>query len=171
MRKKNLEDFQHEQIILKSKMPICLKRKIYIQCVIPAMTYVCETWKLTKQTENLFRIAQKAMERTMLGMTLRDRKRSAWIREKTRIKDIIQVFKQQKQRWARHVARMNDNRWTKRLTEWHPYNDKRSRKRPDTRWRDEIEKFAGVAWQRLAQDRQLWRELGKAFVQQWTYNG
>ena len=48
---------------------------------------------------------------------------------------------------------MNDNRWTKRLTDWHPYNEKRSRKRPDTRWKDEIEKFAGVAWQRLAQDR------------------
>ena len=50
-------------------------------------------------------------------------------------------------------------------------NKKRSRKRPDTRWKDEIEKFAGVAWQRLAQDRQLWKELGKAFIQQWTYNG
>ena len=33
---------------------------------------------------------------------------------------------------------------------------------------DDIEKFAGVAWQRIAQDRQLWKELGKVFVQQWT---
>ena len=63
--------------------------------------------------------------------------------------DIIQVVKQQKWRWAGHVARMNDNRWTKRLTDWHPYNEKRSRKRPDTRWKDEIEKFAGVAWHRI----------------------
>ena len=47
---------------------------------------------------------------------------------------------------------MNDNRWTKRITDWHPYNEKQSRKRPDTRWRNEIEKFAGVAWQRLAHD-------------------
>ena len=37
------------------------------------------------------------------------------------------------------------------LTDWHPYNEKRSRRRPDTRWRDEIENFAGVAWQRIAQ--------------------
>jgi len=69
----------------------------------------------------------------MLGITLRDRKRSTWIREKTKVKDIIQVVKQQKLRWTGHVARMNDNRWTKRLTDWHPYNEKRSRKRPDTR--------------------------------------
>jgi len=130
------------------------------------MTYGCETWKLTKQAENLLRVAQKAMERAMLGITLRDRKRSTWIREKTIVKDIIQVVKQQKWRWAGHVAKMNDNRWTKRLTDWHPYGEKRSRKRPDTRWKDEIKKFAGVA-----QDRQLWKKLGKAFVQQWTYNG
>ena len=129
------------------------------------------TWKLTKQAENLLRVAQRAMERAMLGITLRDRKRSTWIREKTKVKDIVQVVKQQKWRWAGHVARMNDNRWTKRITDWHPYNEKRSRKRPDTRWKDEIERFAGVAWQRLAQDRQLWKKLGKAFVQQWTYNG
>jgi len=57
-----------------------------------------------------------------------------------------------------------------RITDWHPYNEKRSRKRPDTRSRDEIGKFAGVAEQKLAQDRQLWKELGKPFIQQWTYN-
>ena len=34
-------------------------------------------------------------------------------REKTKVKDIIQVVKQQKWRWAGHVARMNDNRWKK----------------------------------------------------------
>ena len=129
------------------------------------------TWKLIKKAENLLRVAQRAMERAMLGITLRDRKRSTWIREKTKVKDIVQVVKQQKWRWAGHVARMNDNRWTKRLTDWHPYNEKRSRKRPDTRWKDEIEKFAGVACQRLAQVRQLWKELEKAFVEQWTYNG
>ena len=60
---------------------MCLKRKVYNQCVIPAMTYGCETWKLTKRTENLLRIAQRAM----LGITMRDRHRSTWIRAKTRV--------------------------------------------------------------------------------------
>ena len=81
-------------------------------------------------------------------MTLRDRRRPTWIREKTRVKDIIQVIKQQKWRWAGHVASMNDNRWTKIITDWHPYNDKRSGKGPDTRWRDKFKIFAGVAWQK-----------------------
>ena len=129
---------------------MCLKRKVYNGCILPAMTYGCETWKLTKSSENKLRIAQRAMERAMLGVTLRDRKRSTWIRGKTRVKDIIQIIKQQKWRWAGHLARRDDNRWTKRLTDWCPWDCKRSRKRPDTRWRDEIEKFAGRSWQRLA---------------------
>ena len=74
--------FGKNQDILKSKMPICLKRKIYNQCVIPAMTYGCETWKMTKKAKNLLRVAQRDMERAILGITLRDSKRSTWIREK-----------------------------------------------------------------------------------------
>ena len=52
---------------------MCLKRKVYNGCILPAMTYGCETWKLTKSSENKLRIAQRAMERAMLGVTLRDR--------------------------------------------------------------------------------------------------
>ena len=84
--------------VLKSKFPMCLKRKVYNACVIPAMTYACETWKLTKRSEDLLRVAQRAMERAMLGITLRDRKRTTWIRRKTGIRDIIQFVKQQKWR-------------------------------------------------------------------------
>ena len=73
--------FGKNRDILKSKMPICLKRKICNRFVIATMTYGCETWKLTKQTKSLFRIAQRAMEKAMLGITLRDRERSTWIRE------------------------------------------------------------------------------------------
>ena len=63
------------------------------------MTYGCETWKLTKRTENLLRIAPTAMERAMLGITMRDRHRA-----RTGVKDIVQVVKKQKWRWAGHVA-------------------------------------------------------------------
>ena len=107
----------------------------------------------------------------MLGITMKDRHGSTWIRAKIRVKDIVQVVKKQKWTWAGHVAKMKDNRWTKRKTGWCPHNDKRSRKRPDTRWRDGIENFAGKTSQRIAQDRQLWEELGKAYFQQWADKG
>jgi len=39
------------------------------------MTYGDETWKLTKQTENSLRIAQKGHGKATLEITLRDRKK------------------------------------------------------------------------------------------------
>ena len=163
--------FNKYKDVLKGKLPMCLKRKVYNKCIVPAMTYGCETWRLTKRTENLLRTAQRAMERAMLRITIRDMKSSAWIRRQTRVRDIVKFIKLMKWRWAGHLARRDDNRWSRKLTDWCPLNRKRSRKRPDTRWRDEIQRFAGVTWQRKARCRSSWKEMGKAFVQQWTING
>ena len=67
----------------------------------------------------------------MLGISLRDKKRSSWIRENTRVKDILVAIKEQKWRWADYVARREDNRLNKRLTDWTPREGKRDRRRPD----------------------------------------
>ena len=106
----------------------------------------------------------------MIGISLRDKKRSSWIIENTRVKDIFVAIMEQKWRWAGHVARRDDNRWNKRLTDWTPREGKRDRRRPDRRWRDEIEKAAGTTWQQLARSRESWKRLREAFVQQWTVN-
>ena len=75
---------------------------------------------------------------------------------KTRVKDIVQVLeKKQKWKWTGHIARMNDNRWATKITDWCPSEDERSKKQHDTRWRDAIEHFAGNTSQRLDQNREL----------------
>ena len=56
----------------------------------------------------------------MLGISLRDKKRASWIRENTKVKDILVTIKEQKWRWAGHIASREDNRWNKRLTDWTP---------------------------------------------------
>jgi len=66
------------------------------------------------------------------------------------------VIKQEKWNWEGRVARMNDNRWTKTITDWHPYNNKRSKKRSDSRWREEIERFVGIVWQRIGSYGRIW---------------
>ena len=135
------------------------------------MLYGCETWKLTKAMETKLRSAQRAMERSMLGFILKDRKRASWIREQTGVKDILEAIKEQKWKWAGEVARKEDGRWSRRMTDWTPRDGKRGRGRPDRRWRDEIERFAGATWHRLAQSCESWKKLGEAFVQQWTSDG
>ena len=79
----------------------------------------------------------------MLGISLRDRKRASWVREKTKVNDILVAIKEQMWRWAGHLARREKYRWTKRLTDWTPREGKRDRRRPDKRWRDEIQKPQG----------------------------
>ena len=58
-----------------------------------------------------------------------------------------------KWRWAGHIARMKDNRWTKRCTEWQPKRGKRSRVRPCRRLQDDITRKEGTTWNRKAIDR------------------
>ncbi len=106
----------------------------------------------------------------MLGITWRDRKRATWIREQTKVKDILMTIKKKKWSWAGHIMHRTDNRWTKRVTEWQPRNSKRSQGRQRIR-RDEIVAFAGVRWSSPTSDREKWKGLGKAFVLQWTGNG
>ena len=114
---------------------------------------------LQKPMENKLRSAQRGMERLMLGISLRDKKRGSWTRENTKVKDILVAIKEQKWRWAGHVARREDNSWNKRLTVLIPREGRRDRRRPDKRWRDEIEKTSGATWQQLAKLWESWKRL------------
>ena len=48
------------------RIPMRLKRRLFHQCVLPAMLYGCETWALTKATEDRLAKAQRRMERHIL---------------------------------------------------------------------------------------------------------
>ncbi|CAH2244465.1 jg15944 [Pararge aegeria aegeria] len=54
------------------------------------MTYGAETWTLTVDLIHKFKVAQRAMKRAMLGISLRDRNRHDEIRRKTKVTDIAQ---------------------------------------------------------------------------------
>ncbi|GFR99568.1 endonuclease-reverse transcriptase [Elysia marginata] len=68
---------------------------------------------------------------------------------------------------AGHFARLQDNRWTLRVTEWQPRNGKRSRGRQARRWRDDNVRTMGNTWTREAKDREEWRRDAEGFILQW----
>ena len=152
--------------IFKSNLAICLKRQVYNSCVLPAMTYGAETWTLTKQAQNKLAAAQTKMERSMLNITYKDRKTNIWVRERTKVIDIINTVRKIKWSWAGHINRLKDDRWTSRVTSWRPYDKKRRQGRPAKRWRDDLDKYwSDTIWQRKAQDRVVWRQHAEAFAQ------
>ena len=103
----------------------------------------------------------------MLGIKLQDKIPNKQIREKTKLNDILGVITRSKWKWAGHVARMSDNRWTIRSTEWQVREGKRSRGRPKRRWQDDICKYQGASWARTAKDRKRWKDLVEGYFQQW----
>ena len=158
---------RHKEILCNKDIPMSLRRKVYNQCVLPTMTYGSETWSLTKYLETKLQTAQRAMERQMLHISLRDKVKCTTIRQLTGVADILITIKQSKWRWAGHVARRNDNRWTKRMLEWQPRMGKRRRGRQKRRWRDDITSYIGMTWARVAEDRKVWSEHEEGYIQQW----
>ena len=64
--------FSKYHYIMKRKKPMCLKRKIYNQCIQAAKTYGCQTWAVTKRMQDRLSTTQRSMERTMIRITKRD---------------------------------------------------------------------------------------------------
>ncbi|CAH2236485.1 jg21245 [Pararge aegeria aegeria] len=117
------------------------------------------------------RVTQRAMERTMLGVSLRDQIRNMEIRRRTRVTDIAQRVAKLKWQWAAHIVRRRDGRWGSKVLECQPHTGKRSVGRPPMRWTDDIKRLAGSRWIQAAQNRGIWNSLQKTYIQQWTSIG
>ena len=75
---------------------------------------------------------------------LRNQEKKKKKKTNPKIIDITECTLKQKWRWTGHIARMKDNRWTKRCTEWQPRRGKRSRGRPSRRWQVDITRKEGT---------------------------
>ena len=52
------------------------------------------------------------------------------------------------------------------ITTWKPYDGKRSRGRAARRWKDKLDDYwEDTIWQRIAQDRQIWKQHAEVFDQ------
>ena len=77
----------------------------------------------------------------------------------TGVEDVVEKVNTLKWKWAGHVARMSNGRWSKRVSELTPVDRRKERGRPKRRWRDKLEEEAGIGWMRKALDRENWRLL------------
>jgi len=64
-------------------------------------------------------------------------------------------------RWAGHITRRADGRWTTNVLNWIPRRKIRPRRHPNVRLVDEIKRFSGATWIRIAADRDMWKEKGR----------
>ncbi|KAE9413562.1 hypothetical protein Angca_008621, partial [Angiostrongylus cantonensis] len=116
--------FKSIEDVVKRTKNTRLRAHLYDSTVLSALTYASETWSLRKQDERSLSVIERSVERTMLGVSrfaqARDGMRSSDLRQRSKIKDAVLYAKQSKIRWAGHVMRMNDNRWTRAVSDWIP---------------------------------------------------
>ncbi|WKX93379.1 hypothetical protein Q1695_010991 [Nippostrongylus brasiliensis] len=128
-----------EEVVRKTKNAR-LRAHLFDSTVLPALTYASESWALRKQDEHATCVAQRSIERRMLGVTrfiqARDGIRSSELRRQSKIRDAVAWAKLSKIRWAGHVMRFRDDRWTRAVTDWIPRDVRRTPGRPPLRWSD-----------------------------------
>ncbi|GBP46854.1 hypothetical protein EVAR_78556_1 [Eumeta japonica] len=112
------------------------------------------TWSIKRLAK-----CQRAMEKSMLGLKIKDRVGNVDIRTRTKLTDILTRIDVQKWRWTGHMLRHHINKWSKQVTLWQPRVRKRSRGRQVRRWEDDLKQAAGPLWLRVARDRTHWKEL------------
>ena len=125
-------------VLRNTEIPINLKKKVFNACILPVMAYGLETMAITSKKAGKLRVAQRTMERAILGISLRDRVRIEEIRRLTRGNDVMEHIAKAKWQWAGHVARGDEKKWTNKLMQWKPRTSRRSAGRPQKRWVDPI---------------------------------
>ncbi|CAH2106595.1 unnamed protein product [Euphydryas editha] len=78
-----------KEVLKGNQYNMAIKRKIYNTCILPILTYGCQTWATTHKHGQKLITCQRAMERSMLGYTKRDRKRAEDIRKITKVENVI----------------------------------------------------------------------------------
>ncbi|KAE9415856.1 hypothetical protein Angca_002865, partial [Angiostrongylus cantonensis] len=114
--------FKSIEDVVKRTKNTRLRVHLFDSTVLPALTYAPESWSLRKQDERSLSVIQRAVKRTMLGVS-RFTPSKGWdpkLRPASTIKDAVLYAKQSKIRWAGRVMRMNDNRWTGAVSDWIP---------------------------------------------------
>ena len=111
---------KYSPFLNERNIPASLKWTIMTTVSIPTLTYGAETWALMTDQFRKLATSQRRIERSILNISLKDKIRNETIRERTKVKDVIKAVRDLKSRWAGHVARMEDKRWAKIITEWNP---------------------------------------------------
>ncbi|KIH64850.1 hypothetical protein ANCDUO_04834 [Ancylostoma duodenale] len=96
--------------------------------------------------------------------------RRSTLREQSNISDNAAYAKLSKTEWTGHVMRLNDNGWTKSLSDWTPRTVSHTTGRPPTRWSYlftnslkercnalRVPRTDRIHWTTLARERDKWK--------------
>ena len=140
------------------------KMNIYNATVLSILLYGSETWTITKVDSNKLDAFHHKCLRKVLGVTYRDRIKNCDIIKRTKQQKISEIIRNRRLRWFGHVARMNDERFPKKVLAWEPTMRRRPG-RPRCSWKQNVTrdlKDMDTSWNDAmveAKNRDVWRML------------
>lgn len=135
---------KYHSLLTNRKVPMPIKQRLFNGAILPALTYGCETWALTRGLQNELAVAQRRLERLMLGISIFDKRTNDWVRRRTGLKDVTRFCEERKHAWAGRLARGDRSGWAGAIVEWHPRGPIRKKGRPAVRWRDSLVETLGA---------------------------
>ena len=148
------------------------KVRIFNTTVKPVLLYGAETWRITAAISKKL----QAFINTCLRAILRIRwpnvitNEDLW--QRTQQEPVEELIRQRRWRWIGHTLRKPTSSIVRQALTWNPQG-KRKRGRPKMTWRRELEadtKMSGHSWgqiERLAQDRDAWRDFVRGLCPRW----
>jgi hypothetical protein len=147
-----------------------IKIRIYKTTILPVVPYGCETWSLTLKEEHRMSMFENRVLRRIFGPK-RDDVTGDWRKlHNEKFHNLYsslnknRMIKSKRMRWAGHAAQMGKTRNPYKILVGKP-EGKRPLGRPRRRWVDIIKMdlreigWDGMAWIKLAQDRDQWKAL------------
>lgn len=116
------------------------------------MSYGCETWVLSKESERLLRVWERKVLRRIYGPVCENgnwrMRKNEELKEMFQEPDLVSLVKKNLLRWLGHLERMPASRIPKKMLEGEPGGE-RVRKRPRLRWLDVVLREMGIrGWRR-----------------------
>ncbi|KAE9420572.1 hypothetical protein Angca_003898, partial [Angiostrongylus cantonensis] len=101
-----------------------VRAHLFDSTVLPALCYAAETWVDTSTTSRILRTTHRVLERYLLRHNRHSQylagMRSSDLRNLSHLRDPGEYPSTAKHRWAGHIMRRIDDRWTKIIVEWTP---------------------------------------------------
>ena len=141
---------------------------MYKVLIIPVITYVSETWILSKTKERRLSLFEREVLRCIFGAKRENgtwRKRYNYeLYETFNESSIVNYIKVKRLEWARHLVRMNNDRSLKKIFNTKP-DAARSVGRPKLRWEDGVDQYMWILgvknWKNVALNRDEWTKFLK----------
>lgn len=144
------------------------KARLYIAIIRPTLTYGCETWRTTSNTERRLRTFENKIWRIICGPVY-DNRTGVWrrkfngeLQDELELAPVTSFIIGQQIQWLGNVMRRSEEETVRKVLEWRP-TGKRPRGRPRKRWLDTVEedlkKILVREWRTSVQNIEEWRQI------------